>query len=146
LPADIAGHDIEWTSSDPQTVAADGTVARPAAGTEPVEVELTATVTVGAATATRNLTAVVQPLPHEEEKAAYLFAYFTGQGAENERIRYAISRGNDLLDWTVINDDEPVLSSELGERGLRDPFLIRSPEGDRFYLIATDLNTSTVGI
>lgn len=27
----------------------------------------------------------------------------------------------------------------MGERGLRDPFIIRSPEGDRFFLLATDL-------
>src|SRR5690606_12262578 len=88
----------------------------------------------------------VVPAPTEAEDTAYLFAYFTGQGAENERIRYAVSRGNDILDWTVINDDQPVLVSEKGERGLRDPFLVRSPEGDRFYLLATDLNTSTTGL
>ena len=28
----------------------------------------------------------------------------------------------------------------MGEKGLRDPFLIRSPEGDKFFLIATDLS------
>ena len=27
----------------------------------------------------------------------------------------------------------------MGEKGVRDPFIIRSPEGDKFYLIATDL-------
>lgn len=29
---------------------------------------------------------------------------------------------------------------DQGDGGVRDPFLIRSPEGDRFYLIATDLS------
>lgn len=32
-----------------------------------------------------------------------------------------------------------MLSSDLGTKGLRDPFIIRSPEGDKFYQIATDL-------
>lgn len=32
-----------------------------------------------------------------------------------------------------------MLTSTLGEKGLRDPFIIRSPEGDKFYQIATDL-------
>ena len=32
-----------------------------------------------------------------------------------------------------------MLSSQFGTRGLRDPFLIRSHEGDRFWLLATDL-------
>ena len=27
----------------------------------------------------------------------------------------------------------------MGEKGVRDPFIIRSPEGDKFYMIATDL-------
>ena len=30
--------------------------------------------------------------------------------------------------------------SQLGDQGLRDPFIIRSPDGDTFYMIATDLN------
>ena len=33
-----------------------------------------------------------------------------------------------------------MLTSTLGTKGLRDPFLIRSPEGDKFFLIATDLS------
>ncbi|MFH8939420.1 family 43 glycosylhydrolase [Streptomyces griseosporeus] len=72
--------------------------------------------------------------------AGYLFAYFTGEGtADGEQIRYALSRGNDPLHWRELNGGRPVLTSTTGEKGLRDPFVIRSPEGNRFYLIATDL-------
>ncbi|MFJ5306265.1 family 43 glycosylhydrolase [Streptomyces sp. NPDC088350] len=72
--------------------------------------------------------------------AGYLFVYFTGEDtADGEQIRYALSRGNDPLHWRELNGGRPVLSSTIGEKGLRDPFVIRSPEGDRFYLIATDL-------
>lgn len=72
--------------------------------------------------------------------AGYLFVYFTGEGtADGEQIRYALSRGNDPLHWRELNQGRPVLTSTIGEKGLRDPFVIRSPEGDRFYLIATDL-------
>ena len=51
----------------------------------------------------------------------------------------ALSRGNDPLHWRELNAGKPVLTSSLGEKGLRDPFVIRSPKGDKFYLIATDL-------
>jgi hypothetical protein len=79
------------------------------------------------------------PVEHPQY-AGYLFAYFTGEGtADGEQIRYALSRGNDPLHWRELNAGRPVLTSALGEKGLRDPFVIRSPEGDRFYLIATDL-------
>ncbi|TLS42574.1 1,4-beta-xylanase [Streptomyces montanus] len=72
--------------------------------------------------------------------AGYLFAYFTGEGtADGEQIRYALSRGNDALHWRELNAGKPVLTSTIGEKGLRDPFVIRSPEGDKFYMIATDL-------
>lgn len=80
-----------------------------------------------------------RPVQHPRY-AGYLFAYFTGEGtADGEQIRYALSRGNDPLHWRELNGGRPVLTSTTGEKGLRDPFVIRSPEGDRFYLIATDL-------
>ncbi|MGW6012373.1 family 43 glycosylhydrolase [Streptomyces sp. NPDC055210] len=75
-----------------------------------------------------------------QKYAGYLFAYFTGEGtADGEQIRYALSRGNDPLHWRELNAGKPVLTSTTGEKGLRDPFVIRSPEGDKFYMIATDL-------
>ena len=43
------------------------------------------------------------------------------------------------MNWDDLNNNHPILTSTLGEKGVRDPFIIRSPEGDKFYLIATDL-------
>ncbi|MDX3522717.1 family 43 glycosylhydrolase [Streptomyces scabiei] len=75
-----------------------------------------------------------------QEYAGYVFVYFTGEGSpDGERIRFALSRGNDPLRWRELNGGAPVLTSDLGTGGLRDPFLVRAPQGDRFYLIATDL-------
>ncbi|MEU5321836.1 family 43 glycosylhydrolase [Streptomyces sp. NPDC021056] len=80
------------------------------------------------------------PPVNKSKYAGYLFTYFTGEGtADGEQIRYALSRGNDPLHWRELNAGKPVLTSTTGEKGLRDPFVIRSPQGDRFYLIATDL-------
>ncbi len=80
------------------------------------------------------------PPVKQPKYAGYLFAYFTGEGtADGEQIRYALSRGNDALHWRELNAGKPVLTSTIGEKGLRDPFVIRSPEGDKFYMIATDL-------
>lgn len=73
-----------------------------------------------------------------ENYAAYLFAYFKGEGlAQGEQIYFAVSE--DGLHWKDLNDGNPVLVSSLGEKGLRDPFIMRSAEGDRFFVIATDL-------
>ncbi|MQA85850.1 MAG: family 43 glycosylhydrolase [Streptosporangiales bacterium] len=70
----------------------------------------------------------------------YLFVYFTGEDtADGEQVYFAASRGNNPLAWDELNDGRPVLTSTLGERGVRDPFIIRAPDRRTFYLLATDL-------
>ncbi|WP_261383021.1 alpha-L-arabinofuranosidase C-terminal domain-containing protein [Glutamicibacter halophytocola] len=71
---------------------------------------------------------------------AYVFPYFTGESTDDgEKIHLAVSQGNDPNSWYTLNDGEPVLESTLGTKGLRDPFLIRSQDGSKYYLLATDL-------
>ncbi|WP_030930913.1 family 43 glycosylhydrolase [Streptomyces sp. NRRL S-646] len=131
---------VAWSSAKADVVSADGVVHRPAHGDGAATVELTATVTKGEATATRTFTAHVPELPAKAALKGYMFSYFTGEGtADGEQIYNALSKGNDPLHWRELNDGKPVLTSTLGEKGLRDPFIIRSPEGDKFYQIATDL-------
>ncbi|SER08450.1 Glycosyl hydrolases family 43 [Streptomyces sp. yr375] len=134
------GTAVTWTSARADVLAADGVVHRPAHGTGATTVDLTATVTKGVASATRVFTAKIPELPAQEPLKGYLFSYFTGEGtSDGEQLYAALSQGNDPLKWRELNDGKPVLTSTLGERGLRDPFIIRSPEGDKFYQIATDL-------
>jgi beta-xylosidase len=136
---------VTWSSSDPAVVATDGVVQRPAHGAGDMQVTLTATTEVGGATATREI-----PLTVREQLAAapyegYAFSYFTGNSIAGEKIYFAASRGNNALQWDELNDGQPTLESTKGTLGLRDPFLIRSPEGDRFFLIATDLSIGRNG-
>lgn len=140
-----SGATVTWTSDDPAVVAADGVVHRPAHGADDTTVTLTATVTVGSATATREIELTVRESPAAAAYTGYAFSYFTGNSIAGEKIYFAASRGNDALQWDELNDGQPVLESTMGEMGLRDPFLIRSPEGDRFYLIATDLSIGRNG-
>ncbi|PSL55868.1 glycosyl hydrolase family 43 [Saccharothrix carnea] len=67
----------------------------------------------------------------------YLMAHFTGEHSTGEQIYLAHSR--DGLRWTDLNNGAPVLLSTVGTRGVRDPALVRSPAGDRYWIIATDL-------
>ncbi|NKX92374.1 family 43 glycosylhydrolase [Sanguibacter hominis ATCC BAA-789] len=145
LPARVGVVDLVWTSDKPAVITPTGEVTRPAAGGDPVEVTLTVSAAAGVATGTRQLTARVAPAPVAEEPAAYFFPYFTGEQAGGEKIFFGASKGNDALHWDELNDGRAVLTSEYGEKGLRDPFIIRSPEGDRFYLLATDLQIAAGG-
>lgn len=87
----------------------------------------------------------VRTMSSASDKQAYLFVYFTGDTVEGEKIRFAVSEGNDALRWQELNGGRPVLESTAGTRGLRDPFILRSAEGDRFFLLATDLSAGRTG-
>ncbi|MFB9327116.1 glycoside hydrolase family 43 protein [Paenibacillus aurantiacus] len=73
--------------------------------------------------------------------AGYLLAHFIGEQPDGEQVYFAYSE--DGLHWKDLNEGLPVLRSELGEQGVRDPFLVRSPKADKFYLIATDLRIAS---
>lgn len=141
LTEGLEGTSISWTSENTDIITTTGEVTRPAHGSGDVNVKLTATLTLNDYSMTKSFLAVVKEMPPEEELTGYLFTYFAGEHLANgEQIYFALSQGNDPLNYQApMNGGNPVLVSKLGEKGLRDPFIIRSPEGDKFYLIATDL-------
>ncbi len=131
---------VVWESSAPGVISPTGEVHRPAHGSPAAAVTLTATVTHGSNVVPREFEATVPALPAAADKTAYLFTYFVGETTDDgEKIYFGASKGNDALHWNNLNDGRPVLTSTQGTTGLRDPFIIRSPEGDKFYLLATDL-------
>lgn len=69
----------------------------------------------------------------------FLFVTFkNGRTPLSEQIYFGLSK--DGRNWTALNDGNPVLVSVLGEKGVRDPYLLRSHDRKKFYLIATDLS------
>ncbi|GAA1256560.1 hypothetical protein GCM10009677_03350 [Sphaerisporangium rubeum] len=70
---------------------------------------------------------------------AYAFAYFTespNRVGSDYGLHLAVSR--DGLNWTPLNQNNPVVVPTAGQQGLRDPFLFRKADGT-FLVIATDL-------
>ncbi|ULT57335.1 Ig-like domain-containing protein [Neobacillus drentensis] len=136
----VNGSTITWKSSDSSIITATGEVTRPGNGEGDKTVKLTATLTLNKETITKAFLAKVKEMPKKENYEGYVFSYFTGEGYTNgEQIYFALSEGNNPLKWKELNNGAPSIVSNLGEKGVRDPFIIRSPEGDKFYLIATDL-------
>ena len=68
---------------------------------------------------------------------AYLFVHFTGEHEDGEQVYFSVSR--DGLFWDDLNRGAPVLRSNIGEGGVRDPFLFRDSASGKFRLLATDL-------
>lgn len=64
---------IVWTSSNTDVITDEGDVTRPESGSDAVEVTLTATVTKGQVTETKNFVATVQPYKDAELVAQYSF-------------------------------------------------------------------------
>lgn len=69
--------------------------------------------------------------------SGYLLVHFIGEEPDGEQIYFSLSK--DGLHYQDLNGGLPVLRSDLGERGVRDPFIVRSPKEGKFYLMATDL-------
>lgn len=130
--------DVESHKNEGYDVTPAGTVTRPK---EDTEVTMTATLQAGETTDTKSFTFLVKAAKEaltEDDYKGYFFAYFAGEGYSNgEQIYFAASENGDK--WYDLNENKPVLTSTMGEKGVRDPFIIRSPEGDKFYMIATDL-------
>ncbi|KAB7673104.1 immunoglobulin-like domain-containing protein [Bacillus sp. B1-b2] len=134
------GTTVTWKSNNPSVITTTGEVNRPKNGEGNITVILTATITLKNASVSKSFLATVKEMPKKENYEGYVFSYFTGEGTSNgEQIYFALSEGNNPLKWKDLNNGEPAITSNLGEKGLRDPFVIRSPEGDKFYMIATDL-------
>ena len=70
---------------------------------------------------------------------AYLFVHFSGRErtADEEQIYFSVSA--DGRTWKTLNGKKPVLTSGIGEKGVRDPFILRGEDG-KFFIIATDLS------
>lgn len=74
-------------------------------------------------------------------QSAYLLVHFTGETPDGEQIYFSTSQ--DGLRFTDLNGSRPVLTTNVGEKGVRDPSIIRSASGDKFYLLATDLRIAS---
>ena len=156
------GADIAWTSSDPAVISDEspdsalydgGVVTRPDYGQASVPVTLTATLTGAGKTLTKTFEVRVSPKPAPAaERDHYLFVCYAenydwnGDRLTTEEIYFGLS--DDGMQWQNINVytlngreyTRPILRSTVGDMGTRDPHIVRSPDGDKFYVLATDLH------
>jgi hypothetical protein len=71
--------------------------------------------------------------------SGYVMGYFTespSTAGNNYGLHIAVS--SDALNWTPLNQNNPVVTPTQGTGGLRDPFILRKQDGT-FEVLATDL-------
>lgn len=74
--------------------------------------------------------------------SAYLFVHFTMKGKKDEEtIWFSVSK--DGFHWTDIGGENPIIKSDIGTKGIRDPFIVFDKKLNKYFIIATDLNTDT---
>lgn len=88
-----------------------------------------------------SLTTNTYVLSAEEPYTAYLLVHFTGESTNGEQTYFAVSK--DGFHWTDLNNSAPVLISNVGEKGVRDQAIIRSFDGSKYWIIATDLRIAS---
>ncbi|MEN5193511.1 family 43 glycosylhydrolase [Sphingobacterium faecium] len=81
--------------------------------------------------------------PADKDFAGYLFAYFKGNAVEDEAVCFAIS--TDGYTYRALNNNQPVLDSKKISKtgGVRDPHILRGEDGKTFYMVITDMTSST---
>lgn len=78
-------------------------------------------------------------IPYNNSSAAYLFAYFLGNDASQERLSYAVS--TDGYNFRALNEGQSVWKSSVGTGCIRDPFILKGEDG-AYYMLATDMQSS----
>ncbi|MGN8246259.1 glycoside hydrolase family 43 protein [Cellulomonas soli] len=72
------------------------------------------------------------------ELHGYLLVHFVEDAhSHTEKIYFSLSEGDDPLRWRRLNGGEAVLEWTGGTGGVRDPHIVRGPDG--FHVVATDL-------
>ena len=158
----VFGSDITWASSNagvitPTTAqtangpgAADpygggGIITRPAYGAGDVTATVTATATLNGYTVSSDpIPVTVEEKSRTAPNAAYASVNFkTENGRDLEQIWVSSTEGNDFFSFRTRNGGQPVIVSDADTKGLRDPYVLRSHDGDKYYMVATDLDTSS---
>lgn len=135
LPKEGAnGSKITWASENTDIITHDGEITRLPSGEGSRTTKLYAIANYNGSTASREYTITV-----EEEDFAYLFAYFTGNQPNQEKMYYGLSR--DGYHFNTINGGNPVLESTKGHKCMRDPFIMKGQNG-MYYSIFTDMRSA----
>lgn len=149
LPATgpVNGSAISWTAS-PSGVITTSASAGKAAGVVTrgsADQVVTLTASVPGTALSREIPVTVKAAPadlDDDYTAGYLWTHFATEGGY-EKIFYGHSE--DGLHWSKLNDNKSILANLGGDLGVRDPHLVRAPEGDKYWIIGTDLHAEGGG-
>lgn len=75
----------------------------------------------------------------DEARDHYLFAYFTGNSTEQQKVKFAVSE--DGLHYNALNSNRAIVNQTVGTGCARDPYIFIGQDG-KYYIIVTDMDAS----
>lgn len=150
LPQEVEGCPVTWESNKPEVLRsdADGRIAPGEVfrGEEDTPVTLKARIEKDGKYGSFSQELTVLGLPKKitlDDYCGYLLVTFTGEGtATGEQVYMSLAEEGQGFKFKSLNNNKPILTSTASEQGVRDPFICRSPEGDRYFIIGTDLKVN----
>ena len=124
-----------------------GIINRPAYGdgdSKPVTLTATASYN-GGEKVTKTIEVTVKEKTRIAPDTGYAAVTFESDSNGGEKAWVASTEKNDFFTFKTRNNGQAVLTNDADTGGLRDMFVLRSHEGDKYYLIATDLKVSSMG-
>ncbi|KAJ4315321.1 hypothetical protein N0V94_006017 [Neodidymelliopsis sp. IMI 364377] len=100
------------------------------------------TYTLAAASALFSFGSASPLVKRQSAYAGYLISTFSDV---NPTVQWYLSNNNSPTSFTKINGGNPVLTSTVGTKAVRDVYLTSNGARDQFYLIATDLDINAQG-
>ncbi|NDW08356.1 family 43 glycosylhydrolase [Dysgonomonas sp. 520] len=128
---------ISWVSNNNSLLDNNGNVNRPAVGKGNQQVTLTATISKGGLSSSKDFVVTVA-----EASYGYLMSYIMSGGTERTNS-FFIANSLDGSAYTSLNNSKAIVYPLVGTKKLRQPWLFRKPDGS-FGLIATDNNSNGV--
>jgi hypothetical protein len=85
------------------------------------------------------MTEIIEGKEGEDTLIAFVMGYFTeSPNEEGNQFSLHLAYSYDALNWIPLNQNNPVLIPNIGEKGMRDPFIYRKHDGE-FVVLATNM-------
>ncbi|CAH0025570.1 unnamed protein product [Clonostachys rhizophaga] len=97
---------------------------------------------IGLLVALLGFTVTASPVRRQQQFVGYLISTFSDPVP---RVQQYLSNGNDPLSYRKLNGGNPVLTSTVGTRAVRDIYLTSNSARSEYFIIATDLDINAPG-
>lgn len=87
--------------------------------------------------------ACATPVQSEKRQPSYVGYLISTFSDANPKVQWYLSNGNSPTSFTKLNKGNPVLTSTVGTKAVRDVFLASNSARTQYYMIATGMTDAS---